>query len=72
MSGRRLDDIPLSTASSETAENVLLASRAEKKKKLVLCTALMTKRKATQGHLVAMGNHQTTQRRPRISKLQAA
>lgn len=30
MSGRRADDIPLSTASSETSENVLLSSRAEK------------------------------------------
>lgn len=32
----------------------------------------MTKRKATEGHLVAMGNHQTTQRSPTISRPRAA
>ena len=69
VSGRSLDDIPLSAASSETAENFLHSSRAEI---TYTCTALMTKRKATQGHLVAMGNHQTTQRSPRISRPRAA
>lgn len=44
----------------------------QQSRKNLSCVQLMTKRKATQGHLVAMGNHQTTQRSPRISKLQAA